>query len=379
VHVLLTDDRAEHVPGCNMAFWRDVLVDVGGFDPVYTAAGDDVDVCWKVLDAGWEIGFHPAALVWHHRRAGLRPYLRQQLGYGRAESLVAARHPERFTSTGSARWRGRIYTSVEPSLRNGPVYRGLFGTAPFQSVYQGGGTLNDLAHQIGVPIALLLAITSLLTAAIAPQLLLVTIFTLLFIAALGVRDALGVRAPRGTTSPWAFRTKVAALHLLQPLARWWGRRRHSAEAKRTVPAEVVPPVPSKDASRNVLVFENDRARGELAALLAARLRRSGRVVSAVTGWEDHDGEVRGSFFVRGQLLTSAHLPGCVIVRVRRRLRTAALVPFALATTLTVMGATAAGLTTTAIAVTDVAWGCWRVGPSARRVLGGGAQCSRTSR
>ena len=35
--------------------------DVGGFDPVYTTAGDDVDMCWKVLDRGWDIGFHPAA------------------------------------------------------------------------------------------------------------------------------------------------------------------------------------------------------------------------------------------------------------------------------------------------------------------------------
>jgi GT2 family glycosyltransferase len=74
--VLLTDDRAEHLPGCNMAFWKDVLEAVGGFDPVYTSAGDDVDLCWKVLDGQWVIGFHPAALVWHHRRAGLRTYLR---------------------------------------------------------------------------------------------------------------------------------------------------------------------------------------------------------------------------------------------------------------------------------------------------------------
>ena len=78
VHVLTSDDRAEHVPGCNMAFWKIVLDEVGGFDPVYTAAGDDVDLCWKVLDRGWKIGFHPAAVVWHHRRPGLRTYLRQQ-------------------------------------------------------------------------------------------------------------------------------------------------------------------------------------------------------------------------------------------------------------------------------------------------------------
>ena len=35
VHVLLTDDIAEHIPGCNMSFRRDVLLEIGGFDPVY--------------------------------------------------------------------------------------------------------------------------------------------------------------------------------------------------------------------------------------------------------------------------------------------------------------------------------------------------------
>src|SRR5439155_18420308 len=128
VHVLVSDDRAEHVPGCNMAFWRELLEDVGGFDPVYTAAGDDVDLCWRVLDRSWEIGFHPAALVWHHRRGGLGAYLRQQRGYGRAEALVEARHPDRFGGLGTARWRGRIYDSFAPSFARQRVYRGVYGT-----------------------------------------------------------------------------------------------------------------------------------------------------------------------------------------------------------------------------------------------------------
>ena len=92
------------------------LSEIGGFDPVYTSAGDDVDVCWKVLNRDWKIGFHPAALVWHHRRQGLRNYLRQQREYGRSETLVEARHPERFTPAGTARWRGRIYNSLTPSF-----------------------------------------------------------------------------------------------------------------------------------------------------------------------------------------------------------------------------------------------------------------------
>jgi len=45
MHVLVSDVEAEHIPGCNMAFRKSALVAIGGFDPQFRAAGDDVDVC----------------------------------------------------------------------------------------------------------------------------------------------------------------------------------------------------------------------------------------------------------------------------------------------------------------------------------------------
>src|SRR6185436_7839942 len=84
MHVLLSDDRAEHIPGCNMAIRRDALSAVGGFDSAFVSAGDDVDVCWKLLDRGGQIAFAPAAQVRHHRRASFAGYLKQQFGYGRS-------------------------------------------------------------------------------------------------------------------------------------------------------------------------------------------------------------------------------------------------------------------------------------------------------
>ncbi|HEX6440756.1 MAG TPA: glycosyltransferase, partial [Stellaceae bacterium] len=92
-HVLISDEVAEHIAGCNMAFRRDVLLELGGFDPVYRAAGDDVDICWRFQDAGYTIGFSAAAIVWHYRRNTVKAYLNQQRGYGKAEALVYAKHP----------------------------------------------------------------------------------------------------------------------------------------------------------------------------------------------------------------------------------------------------------------------------------------------
>ena len=113
--------------------------EVGGFDPIYTSAGDDVDLCWKVLDADWKIGFHPAALVWHHRRPGLRAYLRQQRGYGRSEALVEARHPDRFTPRRHGALAG-AHLQLADARRSARqrIYRGVYGTAAYQSVYHGG-------------------------------------------------------------------------------------------------------------------------------------------------------------------------------------------------------------------------------------------------
>ncbi|CAG0967366.1 Putative glycosyltransferase EpsH [Myxococcaceae bacterium] len=142
-HVLLTDFEAEHVPGCNMAFWREKLLEVGLFDPVYRAAGDDVDICWRLQNAGYKIGFAASALVWHRRRATVSDYLAQQRGYGRAESLLYFKHPYRFNFLGNSRWLGRIYSDLGAGiLGSRPViYSGPFGSGLFQTLYEAPSSL----------------------------------------------------------------------------------------------------------------------------------------------------------------------------------------------------------------------------------------------
>jgi len=136
-HVLLDDRIAEHVPGCNMAFRRDALLAIGGFNPVYLRAGDDVDVCWRLQARGWKIGFASAALVWHHHRNSVSAYWRQQVGYGEGETWLMAHHPEKFLD-GHMLWRGRIYSPLPfvRSLWGTRINAGVWGTAAFPSVYR---------------------------------------------------------------------------------------------------------------------------------------------------------------------------------------------------------------------------------------------------
>ncbi|MFP6874771.1 MAG: glycosyltransferase [Verrucomicrobiales bacterium] len=135
-HVLLDDRVAEHLPGCNLAVKREVFERIGGFLPEYVTAGDDVDFCWRLQDAGVVIGFSPAAMVWHHRRVSVRAYFRQQIGYGRAEAILIGQHPERFGLMGGARWEGIVYSGNRGGLGLASrIYRGVFGYAAFQAVY----------------------------------------------------------------------------------------------------------------------------------------------------------------------------------------------------------------------------------------------------
>jgi GT2 family glycosyltransferase len=138
IHVLLSDDIAEHIPGCNMAFRRDKLLAIGGFDSRFRVAGDDVDICWRLQERGWTLGFAPSAVVWHHRRNSIKAYLRQQFGYAKAEALLAEKWPGKYNSTGHVTWQGRLYGKgiVNLFFQRSRIYHGMWGSAPFQSLYE---------------------------------------------------------------------------------------------------------------------------------------------------------------------------------------------------------------------------------------------------
>jgi GT2 family glycosyltransferase len=230
VHVLLTDDRAEHIPGCNMAFRRSALLEIGGFDTRFRAAGDDVDVCWRLQERGGTLGFSPAAVVWHHRRDSLGGYWRQQVGYGRAEGLLEAKWPEKYNSAGHHTFSGRIYGAgaTLPFTLPSRVYHGIWGMAPFQSVYaRAPGLLGSfpLMPEWYLLIGFVAALGALgafwepfeASLPVAVALLLLSVIQ-------AFRSAIGVPVSRlPARERWLRVLLTTGLHLLQPLARLRGR------------------------------------------------------------------------------------------------------------------------------------------------------------
>ncbi len=235
-HVLLSDREAEHIPGCNMAFRKRWLEAVGGFDPQFEAAGDDVDLCWSLQQRGGRLGFHAGAFVWHHRRGSLARYWKQQVGYGKAEALLARKWPDRYNTAGHIPWSGRIYgRGLTLPLFGRPqrVYHGIWGSAPFQSIYEPArGMLGalPLLPEWYLLIAGLAALTSLgalwRPLFLAGALLALAMGAVLAQAAGSAARATLRRKRRSTLSRWRMRAQIGAFHLLQPAARLLGRLRH---------------------------------------------------------------------------------------------------------------------------------------------------------
>lgn len=327
MHVLESDQVAEHIPGCNMAFRREALEAINGFDPQFRKAGDDVDVCWRLQQAGSWITFAPGAFVWHHRRQTVRAYLRQQAGYGEAEALLRFKHPDKYNDRGDGKWRGVVYGPSLQGLRldQAIIYRGTFGTGLFQCIYQPGP-----AHWAMLPGTLewhVLAGIVVLVGVFLPILwLLVALMECLSLAVATLQGVQARLAPRheGIGS----RTLVTFLCFAQPLVRSWIRYRTRFFSAR---APTIEPTIMEDRSsrlslagrRNILYWtESGHERTQLLGLTIVFLNERGWGKTIDSGWKEWDLQIHCNSWTVLQMCTAQedHGQGKRLIRVRYRLR-----------------------------------------------------------
>ncbi|MEP7078061.1 MAG: glycosyltransferase [Chthoniobacterales bacterium] len=325
-HVLLTDVVAEHIPGCNMAWYRWAFETVGGFDVEYRKAGDDVDFCWRMQQAGHEIAFSPTAIVWHHRRFTLTAFRRQQEGYGEAESMLRFKHLIFFGPTGSAKWRGQIYGTPRFSwFINRPIiYHGIFGEGFFQSIYP--TPQSEIAAYLSSIEWFALAVFLFGLGVFVPALRIVPY--LMFGGALCVAMSYMLRAriePRFDTIP--ARLLVAFLALAQPLVRGWSRYFTWLLFKRTpravIRAHEDPPAGSDYRGllgERVYWSEEGKDRHPLLASIFTLLDAEGWRYSTDTGWKEWDVQIYGNFWWSIVLQTVTEYHGGAKCLTRARLR-----------------------------------------------------------
>lgn len=84
--------RVSYVPTAALVVRRAVLEELGGFDPAMRV-GEDVDLVWRAIEAGWAIRYEPAAEVQHRPRGSWPALLRQRAAYGSAAAPLEQRHP----------------------------------------------------------------------------------------------------------------------------------------------------------------------------------------------------------------------------------------------------------------------------------------------
>ncbi len=347
VHVLLSDREAEHIPGCNMAFRKAALQAIGGFDTRFRVAGDDVDVCWRLQERGWAIGFSAAAVVWHHRRNSLRAYWKQQRGYGKAEAMLERKWPQKYNAAGHLNWSGRLYgrgpTLSLAKLRS-RIYGGSWGSAPFQSVYEpSSGTFWSLSM---MPewylIILMLAGFSLLGLLWTP--LLLTLPLLAGAVAAPLLQA-GLSAARARYSEEArklypalpLRALTGLLHLAQPLARLWGRLRHGLVPWRyRASSSMALPRP-----RRVRIWsESWQSPEDRLRAIQHLIKSKGAAVSVGGDYDRWDLEVRGGLLGSARLLLAVEEHGegkqYVLIRIWPKVSMMGLLSIGLSAALTTL-------------------------------------------
>lgn len=326
-HVLLSDVVAEHIPGCNMAFHRWAFEKIGGFDPEYRKAGDDVDFCWRLQQEGEVIAFSPSAIVWHYRRFTLKAFRKQQEGYGEAESLLRFKHLVFFGPTGTAKWKGQIYGAPRFTwLINHPViYHGVFGQGLFQCIYP--TPQSELASYLSSIEWVALTVFLFLLSLPLPSLRIVAylMFGGTFLIALSYMIHAKLE-PRFDTI--RARLLVAFLALSQPLVRGWSRYFTWLKFKRT-PESVIATRekdfnPSKIPGLSKLVFWNETGLGREVLITAVidALEKEGWSYSTDTGWKEWDIQIYGSFWwgITLRSVTEYHGGPKCLTRVRLAIR-----------------------------------------------------------
>jgi glycosyltransferase involved in cell wall biosynthesis len=324
-HVLLSDRLAEHIPGCNMAFRKESLDAIGGFDPQFRIAGDDVDICWQLQNQGGTIGYSAGAVVWHHRRNSIKAYAKQQYEYGKAEALLEGKWPERYNSVGHLAWSGRVYGAGVTTLRGWRrwrIYYGTWGTGLFQSIYQRSRSAFSTLAVVPEWFLVILALAGLSALGILWKPLLLALPLLLLASGLLVYESSMAAArsifrgeSRSRFEIFQLRAVTALLHMIQPIARLGGRLRYGLAPwrRRSVPALALPRPRTSNIWSEEWLSPDRRLAG-----IDGRLRQTGCAVLHGSEYDRWDLEVRGGIMgaTRLRLAVEEHGAGTQLVRLR---------------------------------------------------------------
>jgi N-acetylglucosaminyl-diphospho-decaprenol L-rhamnosyltransferase len=90
--------EADWMLGAFLLLRRDMLAELGGFDPGFRLYGEDIDLCYRAAKAGWERWYVPQSTVTHAYAAVTdhRLFTRRTWWHWRGIARFVGKHPERL-------------------------------------------------------------------------------------------------------------------------------------------------------------------------------------------------------------------------------------------------------------------------------------------
>lgn len=147
--------RVSYVPAAAVVFRRAALGE--GFDE-NLRFGEDVDLIWRLVEAGWRIRYAPEVQVGHQDPVGTLSRLRRQYAYGSSVGALERRHPGAVV---------HLTIGVGPACAIGGVLLGRPGLGAFAWSTSAVWLYRRLRPLgVGVPFALQLSVLQLLHAVI---------------------------------------------------------------------------------------------------------------------------------------------------------------------------------------------------------------------
>jgi len=167
--------RVSYVPSAAIVCRTDAVREIGGFDESLRT-GEDVDLVWRLRDAGHRCRYEPTSVVLHQPRGSFVALLQQRFGFGRSAAPLAARHRGALAPVRMSRWSALVWALAimrRPLLAvcvlagtTVTLSRKLRGVPAAESARLAGlGTLAagrqlaDATTRVWWPLAALLAIT----------------------------------------------------------------------------------------------------------------------------------------------------------------------------------------------------------------------------
>ncbi|QUR66417.1 mycofactocin biosynthesis glycosyltransferase MftF [Mycobacterium spongiae] len=83
-----------YVPSAAIICRSSAIREIGGFDETLHS-GEDVDLCWRLVEAGARMRYEPIALVAHDHRTELRDWITRKAFYGGSAAPLSVRHPDK--------------------------------------------------------------------------------------------------------------------------------------------------------------------------------------------------------------------------------------------------------------------------------------------